>query len=303
MKIDRHVLKLALDELRMQMLGAQVLFGFQFQTLFQDRFQSPTDLQRIASAAGLATILLTIGLLIAVPSQHRLAERGDTTASIYRCANRYAELALATLALSLACNVFLVCDVQWTGAAAVTASLGVLVGCALAWFAIGFYIRRRIHPGRARGMPRDTSSETPVYSKIDYLLTEARVILPGAQALLGFDLVVTLMKAFDTLPLEARVAHFVALACVTVAVMLLISPAAIHRLGFAGDTDERFLRIGSIIVSVALIPLALGIASDVYVATLRLAERPVASYAAAAATFLVLFALWYVVPLSMRAAK
>ena len=32
------LLKISLDELRMQMLGAQVAFGFQFQSLFQDRF-------------------------------------------------------------------------------------------------------------------------------------------------------------------------------------------------------------------------------------------------------------------------
>lgn len=152
-------------------------------------------------------------------------------------------------------------------------------------------------------MPRAQSSQTPLSEKIDYLLTEARVVLPGAQALLGFDLVVTLSKTFDSLPLTARVAHFVALACVTLAVMLLISPAAIHRLGFAGATDERFLRVGSIIVSVALIPLMFGIAADIYVATAKLFERPSASYAAAATTFLVLLALWYVIPLSMRAAK
>jgi hypothetical protein len=35
MKLD-DALKVSLDELRMQMLGAQVLLGFEFQGLFQD---------------------------------------------------------------------------------------------------------------------------------------------------------------------------------------------------------------------------------------------------------------------------
>ena len=39
MKLD-SVLKISLDELRMQMLGSQVLFGFQFQGLFQDNFEA-----------------------------------------------------------------------------------------------------------------------------------------------------------------------------------------------------------------------------------------------------------------------
>ena len=37
-------LKTSLDELRMQVLGAQVLFGFQFQGLFQDTFEQAGSL-------------------------------------------------------------------------------------------------------------------------------------------------------------------------------------------------------------------------------------------------------------------
>jgi hypothetical protein len=303
MKSGFGAVKIALDELRMQMLGTQVLFGFQFHGLFQARLDSPTELQRAASCAGLAAILLTIGLLIAVPSHHRLAEHGETTARFRSRANVYAELALATLAVGLACNVFLVTDVQWTETAAVYAGGAVLVSCALAWFAAGLLIRGVIARGRTTAMPKHELPPTPLHEKIDYLLTEARVVLPGAQALLGFDLVVVLTSAFVSLPIEARIAHFVALGCVTLAVLLLISPAAIHRLAFAGDTDERFLRIGSRVVSIALIPLALGIAADIFVATVKLFERLSAGYAAAGGTLLVLLALWYVIPLSLRTAK
>src|SRR5262245_4529176 len=101
-------LKLALDELRMQMLGAQVLFGFQFHGLFQDAFQSPVKAQRLASSAGVATLLGTIALLIAVPSMHRLAERGETTDRIDRLASRYAQVALGLFSVALTSNVYLV---------------------------------------------------------------------------------------------------------------------------------------------------------------------------------------------------
>ncbi|XIA63269.1 hypothetical protein ACFIOY_29350 [Bradyrhizobium sp. TZ2] len=37
-------------------------------------------------------------------------------------------------------------------------------------------------------------------TKIEQLLTEARGIMPGGQALLGFQFVATLTKAFETLP-------------------------------------------------------------------------------------------------------
>jgi hypothetical protein len=105
---------------------------------------------------------------------------------------------------------------------------------------------------------------TPLHIKIDYLLTEARVILPGAQALLGFEFIVTMTKAFADLPHEVRVIHFVALACVLIAVLLLVAP---------------------------------GISLDIYVAAYKLgASEPLAALAAAI-TFLVLMTLWYAIPL------
>jgi len=39
--------------------------------------------------------------------------------------------------------------------------------------------------------------QVPLAKKIDQMLTEARVILPGAQALLGFQLAVILTQAFE----------------------------------------------------------------------------------------------------------
>jgi hypothetical protein len=47
-------LKVSLDELRMQMLGSQVLFGFQFQGLFQDNFAALPASGRAADALAMA---------------------------------------------------------------------------------------------------------------------------------------------------------------------------------------------------------------------------------------------------------
>ena len=44
------------------------------------------------------------------------------------------------------------------------------------------------------------SEETPLPKQIDQMLTEARTILPGAQALLGFQLTVFLTESFERLP-------------------------------------------------------------------------------------------------------
>jgi len=44
---------------------------------------------------------------------------------------------------------------------------------------------------------RDERPETPLHVRIEQMLTEARVILPGAQAIFGFQLSVVLTQAFE----------------------------------------------------------------------------------------------------------
>jgi uncharacterized protein DUF6328 len=132
------------------------------------------------------------------------------------------------------------------------------------------------------------------------MLTEARVVLPGAQALLGFQLAVTLTRAFEELPFASKLVHAAALVLVALAVILLMAPAAFHRIAFAGEDSKDFHRIGSWLVVAATVPLAGGIAGDVYVAVGRVAETPVLGLAAALAVMLVLIALWYAQPYVLR---
>jgi hypothetical protein len=61
------LIKVALDELRMQMLGVQVLSGLQFQGIFHEGFDDVSALGRRIDALGLALMVVVLGCLIAVP--------------------------------------------------------------------------------------------------------------------------------------------------------------------------------------------------------------------------------------------
>jgi Family of unknown function (DUF6328) len=135
---------------------------------------------------------------------------------------------------------------------------------------------------------------------VEQLLTEARVIIPGAQALLGFQFAVTLTRAFEQLSSGAKLAHIIALLCVALAVVLLMAPAALHRLSFRGEDSPAFMAIGSVFVIAAPAPLALGIALDTYVASSRSLDSDTGAIAAAALSGFVLFGLWYAYPLWCR---
>jgi hypothetical protein len=277
------------------MLGTQVLFGFQLQGVFQEEFDKATRLVHILDVLALGFLVVTIGLLLAGPSQHRLVERGNATKRILRAANRFAEVGLATFCAALALDVYVISEAPW---GPVTATWAAVIAAVLAialWYGLGFALR----PFAGRKGNAMKSETTELHEKLDQMFTEARVVLPGAQALLGFQFVVTMTRAFGSLPKDVQMIHFLALAAVGIAIMLLIAPVAVHRITFGGEDSQRMHDIGSWLITIALVPLSFGIAGDVYVAVWKVIGDVIAS-AAALFSISTLLVLWYVVPLSLR---
>jgi hypothetical protein len=129
------------------------------------------------------------------------------------------------------------------------------------------------------------------------MLTEARVILPGAQALIGFQLTVTLNRSFEQLPEHVKLVHVTALCCVGFAVILLMTPAALHRISFAGEDTAAFLRLGSAFVIAAPAFLAIGIAGDLFVASYKAVDSQVLALVVASASIVLLAIFWFAIPL------
>jgi hypothetical protein len=150
-------------------------------------------------------------------------------------------------------------------------------------------------------MPRQTS--TPIQMKIEQMLTEARVIIPGGQALLGFQFVCTLTRSFQELPLSVQYLHAAALCAVALAVLLLMTPAALHRLAFDGEDNANFFITGSRLVVSASIPLAAGIAADVAVVFFKVSDNMEIAAVAGAGTLCVLLGVWLAYPLWRRTAS
>jgi Family of unknown function (DUF6328) len=73
-------------------------------------------------------------------------------------------------------------------------------------------------------------ADTPLQVKIEQLLTEARVVLPGAQALFGFQLAIVLTRAFEQLPKTSMVVHAASLFLVALAIVMLMALAPYHRI-------------------------------------------------------------------------
>jgi hypothetical protein len=263
-------LKIALDETRLLILGSQILFGFQLNGMFQDGFEELSAVARGLNVCGLFLMAGTVGLLVAPSIQHRIVERGYDSRRLYAAATRFAELALLPFAVSLGLTFYLVLE-RHAGVALAAGGGALFFALAvLFWFGIARMIERPEEPMD----DEEDRGKTPLHTRIDQMLVEARLILPGAQAMLGFQFAVMLTKTFDRLPQDAKLVHVAALALVAAAVILLMTPAAIHRLTFRGQDDERFHRIGSRFLIAAAAPLGLGISLDMFVVLVRVPASP-----------------------------
>jgi hypothetical protein len=102
----------------------------------------------------------------------------------------------------------------------------------------------------------------------------------------------TLTKAFNELPAMFKYVHCVGLCAVALSVVLLMTPAAVHRIGFRGEDDPDFFRIGSALVIAGSVPLAVGIAADVAVVFFKATESTSAAVIAGLGALSALLGFW-----------
>jgi hypothetical protein len=122
----------------------------------------------------------------------------------------------------------------------------------------------------------------------------------GVQALLGFQLIVILTESFNILPQTSALVHLGALAAIAISAVLLIAPAAHHRIVFGGEDAEEFLPIASAYLLAATVFLALGMAADCYVIVTKILGSARSGLAAAGVTATLCLGLWHIWPWMMR---
>lgn len=288
-----------LDELRTLVLGIQVLIGFGFRAVLEPAFEKLPHAAQLVKLVALALLLVAFALVLAPGADHRICERGEDTPAFHRLVTRFASVALLPFAVALGLDVALATIVIFGERGMMVTAPIVAAVAIVMWYGIELAGRR----GKDQTMAADQSEETQLEDKIHHVLTEARVVLPGAQALLGFQLVTTMTSGFEKLPQPLKVLHLCSLSAVALSTIFLITPAAWHRLVERGEETERFHRFASAMVLAALVPLALGMCGDFYLVAERITGSTTAAAILAGGLALVFFALWFGLGLLRRAAS
>jgi hypothetical protein len=155
-------------------------------------------------------------------------------------------------------------------------------------------------PLATREYENTESHPTSLEQKTKTIIEEARMVLPGIQAVFGFQLIAVFNNGFNNLrPLE-QMLHLAALLLLAVAIALIMTPASFHRIAEKGIVSRRFVELGSRLLALAMLPLMFGLSIEIFIVARLVLNNVTISAVMAAALLLLFSALWYLLPWAER---
>lgn len=128
------------------------------------------------------------------------------------------------------------------------------------------------------------------------VLEETRMLLPGLQALFGFQLIAVFNEGFSKLSGADRSIYLLSLICSLISMALLMTPAAFDRQYHCHHATDEFVRLSSTLVAIALFPLMTALALDTYLVVKHILESELFGIMTASGLTVLCTALWYVLP-------
>ena len=107
------------------------------------------------------------------------------------------------------------------------------------------------------------------------------------------------MDDFAKLPHFLKLIHLASLLLIAFAAVLLIAPAAFHRIADLGEATERSYAFANLMVLCASVPLGLGLIGDLFLILSKVTNYVIA-FGASALILLLTGTLWFGYSLFMR---
>ncbi len=250
-----------LNDVRILILGGQVLIGAELRVFFEPDLSAIPHATQVAQLIGCGLMILGLGPLMLPAAYHQLVNEGEDTPEISKLTGTVLNYGLAPLRSRSGGGPVDGGPENRRNPHSLDFRNSHRRPCP------GALVRSRIHESpqhqieddfKDDGQAKNGDKGTPLTDKIKQVLTETRMVLPGTQALLGFQVVIFLMQEFDKLPSVSKWIHFGSLIAVSLSAILLITPAAYHRIAFKGEDSEEFRIVAARLMLGAMFFLGLG---------------------------------------------
>lgn len=141
----------------------------------------------------------------------------------------------------------------------------------------------------------ERSEKLSLSKAAEYLLEECRMVLPGIQALFGFQLIAVFNPGFaQKLSGAEQSLHLLAISLVAIAVALVMTPAAYHRQAGPREVTEAFILVSTRLLLWSMLPLAVALCLDLYLIARMILDD--IAVLLTVALFLVFLILWFILP-------
>ena len=143
----------------------------------------------------------------------------------------------------------------------------------------------------------DAKEELSLSKAATLILEECRMVLPGMQALFGFQLIAVFNTTFNEKlsPLEQKL-HLLAIGLIVIAIALVMTPAAYHRQSGARSVTDKFVDTATRLLLLSMFPLMIAISLDFYLIARLVLHRTLLSALLSFLLLIVFSTLWFVFP-------
>ncbi|HEY3037810.1 MAG TPA: DUF6328 family protein [Pyrinomonadaceae bacterium] len=132
---------------------------------------------------------------------------------------------------------------------------------------------------------------------VTHLLEECRMVLPGIQALFGFQLIVVFNPTFyEKLSLTERGFHLTAIGLIVISIAMLMAPAAYHRQKDPQSVSEGFIVIATRLLLYSMFPLTIALGLEFFLIARVITNSVWLSIVLASMLVSIFSTLWFLLP-------
>jgi hypothetical protein len=147
----------------------------------------------------------------------------------------------------------------------------------------------------------DGAESTSSDGDLSDLLSELRVLLPGAQTLTAFLIILPFNGGFSEIRDAEKLVYTITFVCSVTSLILFTAPAAQHRLQRPLRDREGFKNMASRLIVIGLVPLSIAILLSTQLVISETVAESWVSWGVAAGLGVLILVLWWIMPIRRQA--
>jgi hypothetical protein len=147
----------------------------------------------------------------------------------------------------------------------------------------------------------DRVEEIPLSEAVTHVLEECRTVLPGIQAMFGFQLIVVFNPTFqEKLSGVEHGLHLIAIGLNMVAIAMIMAPAAYHRQKDPQSVSEDLIVVATRLLLYSMFPLMIALGLEFFLITRVITSHLTLSIVLTLLSVTIFSTLWFILPRNRR---